>query len=115
MGIYVYTLRKNPIKTIDMEIAQYAFAFKDGWGASSTAKAQRQLAAGERASDHIGKNRYFVLCSDPKEIGEKKQYSVMQYLRDEDLPSNIDDCLGDWCKPVGHIVRIGRRLEVVWG
>lgn len=115
MGIYIYTLRKGLIKTADVDIARYSYAYKDGWGASETAAVKRKCAAADRAVEAIGHCKYFIVCTDVKSIGEKKEWILMQNTR-KTLPADYNDSAKeDWCKPVGYVVRRGKKLVVEWG
>lgn len=108
MGIYVYTLRKNPIKVAGMEIARYGYAYKEGWGASETAKARRLVSSGYRAQEEVGHLDLYIQCSDVKDIGEKREWMVMKRNAPCLLASFDDEIRGDM--PVGYLVRRNHKL-----
>lgn len=60
MGIYCYTMRKDVKEVNGMRIGRFAYAFKDGWGASRTRTAQRLFSFAEKARDALPDIEYIV-------------------------------------------------------
>jgi len=114
MGVYVYTLRKNTNKISGLEVAQYAYAYKDGWGADDVPANRRRIAAGYRAADAVN-TPYYVICSDFDDVRENptdiQRYFVYKTahrlpgVSEGDLIKREDEC-------VGYLVRSGRKIVI---
>lgn len=111
MGVYVYTLRKNTKKISGIEVAQYAYAYKDGWGADDVPVNRRKIAAGERAADAVS-TRYYVICSDFAAIrenpSEHQRYFVVK-ARDQ-LCGSFSDTTDPKGEIVGYLALDGRKI-----
>ena len=116
MGIYCYTLRKNTIKAIDMdvgapiEIGITKYAYKESWNPTKEHKmlTARAHAAAERARD-ANPNLVLVTFGDPKEHGfdESANMTVyrcspeMEYFMDHKAPGEA----------VGYIYKVGKKFQ----
>lgn len=115
MGIYVYTLRKNTIQAIDMdigapvEIGVTKYAYKDSWngGAHYKRMTGRAHAAAERARD-ANPNLVLVTFGDPKDHNfDRDGMTVyrtnpnMTYFYDTKAPG----------EPIGVLYKRGKKFE----
>lgn len=53
MGVYRYTLRATPKKVRGVQVAQFKFAYKLGWGTERDPVCRRLEAAGDRAAEKL--------------------------------------------------------------
>lgn len=104
MGIYCYTLRKATIQVGDMTIGRTAYAFKDGWGASESARAKRLYAAAERARAANPDLEYVIMGDfNDARVEPTPVFKVSKQLDsffDSRAPGEL----------VGHLSKVGRRF-----
>jgi hypothetical protein len=117
MGIYVYTLRKNTLTAIDMdigapvEIGVTAYAYKQSWGWNSpeyNRKTARMHSMAERARD-ANPNLVLVTFGNPADhdfdrYGKMAVYRVKPWLTsfyDTEAPG----------EQVGYLFKNGRKFE----
>lgn len=115
MGIYCYTLRKNTIKAIDMdigapiELGTTQYAFKESWngGAAYKRLVNRMFSLAEKARD-ANPNLVLVVMGDPKNNDfDKHKMPVFrvspeyEFHYDGRSPGDV----------VGYLYKNGKRYE----
>ena len=117
MGTYVYTLRKNPVKAIDMdigapiEIGVTAYAYKDH-GSWMNADYRRLIARARASASRARKanpNLVLVTFGDPKNQNFDRNNKMevyrtspeMTYFYDTNAPGEL----------VGYLFKNGRKFE----
>jgi hypothetical protein len=116
MGIYVYTLRKNPVKAIDMDtgapidIGVTAYAYKESWNSNAdyNRMTARMHAAAARARD-ANPNLVLTTFGDPKnqnfdahpKMAVFRTSPEMTYFYDTKAPGEL----------VGYLFKNGRKFE----
>jgi hypothetical protein len=116
MGIYVYTLRKNPVKAIDMDTAAQinigvtAYAYKESWNSNAdyNRMTARMHAAAERARD-ANPNLILATFGDPKNHDFDRDGKMaifrtspgMTYFYNTGSPGEL----------IGYLFKNGRKFE----
>ena len=117
MGSYVYTLRKNPIKAIDMDINApidigiTAYAYKESfWNDSKSYKMMtaRAHSAAERARS-ANPNLVLVTWGNPKDYDFTREGKMAVYRTSPDMEYFCDS--KNPGEVVGYLYKNGRKFE----
>lgn len=114
MGVYCYTLRKNPIKAFDMdtgafiEIGTFMYAYKESWNDSPEYKRKvaRAHAFAEKARD-ANPNLVIVTIGNPAE-NDFDKYAMTVYRCSPNLESFMDTNIPG--ESIGYLRKVGRKF-----
>ena len=116
MGIYCYTLRKNTIKAIDMdigaptEIGVTEYAYKNSWngGGAHNRMVGRAHAAAERARD-ANPNLVMVVMGNPKEHDFDHYPNMTVYRCSPDMEYFMDHKAPG--EAIGYLYKEGKKFQ----
>lgn len=114
MGIYCYTMRKDVKEVNGMKIGRFAFAFKDGWGASQSRTAKRLYAFAEKARWELPDIEYIVQADN---FNDAAKWELPVYK----INKNVDSCMEEprfyneetkrfEAIVVGYLTKVGREF-----
>ena len=116
MGIYCYTLRKDVREVDGITIGRFQYAYKEGWGSSSSRTAKRLHAFAEKAV-YANPNISYGICADSFNNAAENEIPIYE-LPDQcsaflDQPRIFNrETLKTEVKVFGYLVKEGRSFKI---